>query len=174
MDDMEYGKKGGEGAEKPDAEKVVEIEIEVANSKAANAVGQPPVPPEALPVDRYHSLVSALNDAIGAMMPGAPPVMWDAPKKVTAIKEPLPMDIWTPLAALGMMLGQVGGAAAEYAYDPQRVATMDGIDEVIGKLGALARDKEAHKAFTEAVTKAAPAQAGTEAPPEAPAATMEG
>lgn len=150
------------GSEKPDTEKVVEIEVEVANTKAMNAVGQPPAPPDALPVDRYHSLVSALNDAIGAMMPGAPPLMWDAPKKVMAIKEPLPMDIWTPLAALGMMLKQVGGAAAEYAFDPQRVATLDGIDEVIGKLGALARDKDAHKAFTDAVASGGPKPASPE------------
>lgn len=154
MDDMEYGKMGGEGGEKPDSDKVIEVEIEVANAKAANAVGQPPAPPDALPVDRYHSLVSALNDAIGALMPGQPPLRWDAPKRVTAIKEPLPMEVWTPLAALGMMLKQVGGAAADYAFDPQRVATMDGIDEIIGKLGALARDKEAHKAVTDVLAAA--------------------
>lgn len=164
----------GAGPASPDA--VMGAEQEVVDAQVANAVGQAPVPPDALEVNVLHELVSAVNDTLGALFPdGAMEVRWEAPPKVTAVKEALPQEVWMPLAALGKSLGSMaamegGEVVAEYVFDPATVATTEGIQDIVMKLGGLARDKKAQAFFRSVVV---PPEGEPAEPPEATAEVTE-
>lgn len=135
---------------------VMAEEDAMAESSLDAAIGTAPVPADAISVSDYHGLVKSLNAAMGAAIPGSDSVSWTAPPRVTATKEPLPPEVWRPLAALGGLVQQFastpeGAALADYVFDPMAVGTSDGINAAIRALDGLARDKAAQKILSGAI-----------------------
>jgi len=153
---------GGPGS--PDA--VMAADRQVGAQKRAMLASTAPQPSKPFSTKAIQTLIKQFNDTVEAFSGGVlPDVTWEPMEKGAKWNNPLPEEIYAPLAAMRQAVDVVGGGEFKgaYQFQPTEITDDMGVRKATAEMMKMSKDKKLIAAMR-APLNAAAGEAGQEAP----------